>query len=305
VGRIEKQRIIDPLLTGIVQGFSNPAESYIADKVLPIVGGLTKEAGKIAKTTKDHFKSFATYRAIHAGSNIAKLAPASTISYALDEFDFAVPIDYREEQESNFDLEQGASFAVREIMLLDREVRTATLLTTAGTYSGNTASPSTKWGASNATPIADITAANEAMRLTCGRRANTITFGPTAWDKFRVHPSVVGLIQYAGVGVVTVDIAKTLLGIENLYIADAIKASDADVFSDVWGDNVILQYHAPKQLRSSLYTPSFGFTLVKGSGLVIDKFGDLGGKVNYVRGTTIETPLVHGAVAGYLLSDCV
>lgn len=298
--RLTDLRLVDPLLTSIVQGMSNDDANFVADIVFPVVPVQT-ESGYFAEMTKEHFKSFNTERAIHADSNEAIIPAPSKIAWTLDEHDISVPVDYREEAEAVFSVEQGAAFSVREILRLAREKRVATLLQDNTKYTNsNHTTISTKWDTASGDPLVDINDAIDGVRAISGRRPNGIIFGASAWKTFTTNASVLDRIKYSGLGIVSQETARQLIGVAELNVGDAISASDAGAFSDVWGDNVVLYYKPSAALRPSLYVPSFGYTLQRGGGILIDRY-TVNRKVNYVRGTTIETQLFHGNVAGWLL----
>lgn len=304
MGKIENIRIIDELLSSIAQGYSNA--EYISDQIFPVVA-TTREAGKIPHFTKEAFILDEAVRAMGADSNVIDTVEMDNpISWGLTEYDLAAPLDYREVDETDLDLERAKTLVLTEKMLLGREKRTANLLQTPGNYTNsNTSVIVTKWTASNSTPIKDIEAASEVIRGNIARRPNTLLLGASAFSALKNHPDFVGRLANTKTAVVTAPLVAEIVDIPNVIVGSSIWIDRlTGVKADVWGDNAILAY-VPKGVRDarSMLTPGFGYTLAKKGWAPIDKYTNAGGKVTYIRHTALESPLFHGNIAGYLLQD--
>lgn len=304
MGKIENIRIVDELLSSIAQGYSNA--EFISDKIFPVVA-TRREAGKIPHFTKEAFILDEAVRGMGADSNVIDtMDMQDPISWGLTEYDLASPLDYREVDETDLDLERSKTIILTDKMLLGREKRTANLLQNAGNYTnGNTAAIGVKWTASNSTPIKDIEAASEVIRGNIARRPNTLLLGASAFSALKNHPDFVGRLANTKTAVVTAPLIAEITDIPNVIVGNAIWINRlTGTQSDVWGDNAILAY-VPTGVRDlrSMLTPGFGYTLTKKAWAPVDKYTNLGGKVTYIRHTALESPLFHGNIAGYLLQD--
>lgn len=303
-GTQANNRIVDELLSAVAQGYSNGA--YIADQVFPEVV-VTKEAGKIRHFTKDLFHYHSAQRALGAHSNVLNQGNRAPIGWSLNEYDLAIPVDYREEAETtDINLERAKTYELTEMMKLRREKKVADAVQTAGNYTdGNTAAVGTKWNTETGDPIADVQAAKVVVRGNIGREPNTLTLGYAAYQAAKNNPEVIERVKYSQKGVVTAEILKELFEVENLIVGKAVWINPAtEVQADVWGDNAILSYvtSAGRDQRS-IRTPGFGYTLVKRGWPPVDTYFIEGGKVKMIRYTANEEILFHGSIAGYLLTD--
>ena len=303
--RMLNLRVVDAVLTGLAVGYQN--ETYIADVLFPLAR-VSKEGGKIPKFDKEHFKLFSTERAIRARSNVMQPGDRSFVDVNLEEHDISVPMDYREGEEADFDLEASNALQAEEIIRIRREFIAASLAFNAANYAASnkvTLAGGDQWTTpATSTPIDDIETAKEAVRMATGRRANTVAFGAVSWAVFKRHPQVLEAIKYTQVGIVTEELAARLLGVKKVLVGDAIYQTDAGVMTDVWGDKVWVGYVRPPVdgAKRTVYEPNFGYTAYKIIGET-DKYMVDGGKVQMVRNTANFKQVIVGADAGYLISD--
>lgn len=307
--RMQNLRVVDAVLTNLAVGYRN--DSYIADMILPLAR-VPKEGGKIPVFSKEHFKLFNTERAIRARSNVMQPTDRAFVDVSLEEHDFSVPMDYREGEEADFDLEATNAIIAEEVIRIRREKIAADLVFNAAPYAASnkvTLAGTDQWLSSGApgstsNPIGDIKAGKEAVRSGIARRANTVLFGATAWEAFSDHPDVVDRIKHTQIGVVTPQLAATLLGVGTVLVGDAVYQTDAGVVADVWGDRVWVGYVRPAAAgaRRTVFEPSFGYTAYKLIGET-DKYTAEGGKIQFVRNTALFKQVVVGYDAGYLISD--
>lgn len=302
--KMSRLRVVDPVLTGVIQGFSNG--EYVADKIFPIVD-VEKEAGKIPVLTKEHFRLYNTKRASGANSNVVDLdLLEDPISYSLSEHDFGVPIDYRESGDSEIALETHAANVVAEVLMLRREKAIADLLQATANYTNsNWSSPTTKWNQASSTPLADLRGAIENVRARIGRKPNRVLIAANAYATLIDHNDFTDRIKYTTMGVVTPQMLASLLDVEEVIVGGAVYANDAMTsMTPVWNESVVIAHVTPgvRAQRNPLI-PSFGYTLQKKGYPQADKYMKEGNKVGVVRGTYLEAELFHGNVAGYLLSN--
>lgn len=307
MSHLSKVRIVDPVLTTLARGYTN--NEFKGSHLFPEVP-VEKEAGKIPQFGKEAFKIYNTERGLRAKSNILQPESNETINYALTEHDISYPIDYREASEDPMPRKQIATNKVQSIIGLRKEYMQAVLAQTSANYpSGSKVALSTTtcWSESTSTPIADLNTGKEVIRTKTGKRANTLLLGATAFGVLKEHASILDRIKYTQSGVITAELLAMILGIENVQIGDAIYATDAGDFADVWGDNAILAY-VPKKLSNipnNEFEPSFGYNFFKKDMPLVDVYPGEGGKVEFVRSTDIFKSYIVGSDAGYFIENCV
>lgn len=310
---LSQARIIDPVLTTVAQGYKQA--DLVGGSLFPQVPvGL--RAGKIVTFGKEDFMLYSTKRA--PGENTKRVQFGMTSgSFSLEDFSLegAVPIENYQEgmaPEKGFTVDHYkiAIYKVSRIMALRLEKAQADLATNASNYGSSnktTLSGTSQWsdfsGVSN--PIKDVETAKEAVRAAIGMRPNTIVMGAKVFAQLKQHPVVRDYLKYTGRDVATPEIMASLFGVARVMIGDAVYASDAGVFSDVWGKSVVLAYTDLASL-GDMGTPTFGYTYnLNGYPIVEQPYFDRNAKSWFVPATRAEAPVIAGASAGYLLSAAV
>lgn len=304
MGRLSKLRVADPVLTNLAIGYSN--DQFVGDALMPFVL-VDKEGGKIPVFGKEHFKLYATERALRAKSNRISPEDIGAIDIALDEHDLEYPIDYREDAESAFPLQARATAVVTEGIRLRHEVMVATLAQNPASYpTGNKIALS---GTSQFTDVANsdpegvITDAKAAVRAKIVREPNTMVIGYAAWMALKKHPKLRAILSDTRQRVLQLNDLRDIFEIPNIYVGRAVTANDAGVVSDVWGDNIVLAYVPQTDMaQRSPYEPSYGYTLRRRGQPVVDTRTE-DGKIELIRNTDIFRPYLLGADAGYLISN--
>jgi hypothetical protein len=159
-------------------------------------------------------------------------------------------------------------------MLLRRELEWLSTFFTTGVWAENMTGVAAAPGANQflqldqagASPISLFRKARRRFNLRTGTDANTLVVGPEVWDVLIDHPEIVSRIQYTQAGFLTEDLVARALGVDNIYVAESVMATDsgdeltADVFpqtSYLAGKSMLLCYAAPRPNRTA---PSAGYT---------------------------------------------
>ncbi len=301
---LQKKRVVDQVLTNIARGFKNA--SHVAEHLFPVVS-VSKEGGKIPEFTKESFKIYNTERAIRAKSNRINPENRTEIDFVLTEHDLEYPIDYREQDEDIFPSRLHATTVVTDGISLRHEKMAADIVQDLATFpTGNkvTLAAGDKFTNTSSNPFLVFDAAKEAIRGKIAQRPNVCIIGASSFSALKNHPAVVDRIKYTQHAVITAELLRQLLDFDELYVGDAVYATDADVFQDIWQDNVVIAY-VPKSISGvprSYYEPAFGYTLRKKNNPMVDSYTEAG-KVEIIRNTDIFIPKVVGADAGYLIND--
>jgi len=299
------KRIVDPVLTSLARGFSQP--NLVASQLFPEVF-VEKEGGKVPLFNKEAFKIYNTERAIRANSNVINPEGINTLPYSLTEHDIAYPMDYREVAEDIRNLKVYATHVTTETIKLRLEKQVADLVQNLASFPvGNkvTLAAGDKFDNDASNPVHIFESAKEAVRAKIAKRPNVAIIGASAYSALKNHPKILEKIRYTQHAIMTPALLASLLEIPNLFIGEAVYSSDDDVFADVWSDNVVLAY-IPGQatnVERSLYEPSFGYTFKKRNFPIVDVYAGEGNKVEFVRNTDIFQALIVGADAGFLIND--
>lgn len=310
---LSQARVVDPVLTTVAQGY----------KQLELVGGnlfpqvpVGLRAGKIISFRKEDFMLYNTQRA--PGENTRRVqfgydsGNFALVDYSLEG---ALPVEIQQEAENGangFSIDM-ASIALRKplsIMALRLEKAQADLARNASNYgSGNktTLSGTSQWsdysGTSN--PVTVVETAKEAIRSQTGKRPNVCVMGPAVMAKLRAHPVVVDRMKYTGRDVATAEILASLFGVDRVIVGEAIYASDAGTFADVWGKDVVLAYSELSSL-ADMGTPSYGYTYnLSGYPLAEVPYYDRNAKSQFFPVTRAEAPVIASAISGYLIQNAV
>lgn len=302
MGRLSKLRVVDPVLTNLATGYTN--EQFVGDQLMPFVL-VDKEGGKIPLFGKEHFKVYSTERALRAKSNRINPEDIGSVDVALDEHDLEYPIDYREDAESAFPLQARATNTVVEGIRLRHEVMVAEMVQNPASYSvGNkiALSGASRFTDDTSDPEGVVSDAKAAVRAKIVKEPNTMVIGYSTWRVLKRHPKLKAILSDTRSRLVQLADLREIFEIENIVIGRAVKASDAGVTTDIWGDNMVLAYVPKASGDRSPYEPSFGYTLRKKGNPVVDTRTE-DGKIELIRNTDIFRPFLLGADAGYLISD--
>lgn len=304
MGRLSNLRVVDPVLTNLAAGYTN--EQFVGDQLMPFVL-VDKEGGKIPLFGKEHFKVYSTERALRAKSNRINPEDIGSVDVAMDEHDLEYPIDYREDAESAFPLQSRATNTVVEGIRLRHEAMVADMVQNPANYAvGNkiALSGTSRFTDATSDPEGVVSDAKAAVRSKIVKEPNTLVIGYATWRVLKRHPQLKAILSDTRPRLVQLADLREIFEIENIVVGKAVKASDAGVTSDIWGDNMVLAYVPTVKSAGdrSQYEPSFGYTLRKRGNPVVDTRTE-DGKIELIRNTDIFRPFLLGADAGYLISD--
>jgi hypothetical protein len=311
---LSQARVIDPVLSTIAQGLTQPG--LIGDALFPQVP-VSMRGGRIITFGREDFMLYSTGRA--PGENTKRVQFGySGSSYALVDYSLegALPIEVMQEQEANANgwTIDGAAMAIRKvssIMALRLEKAQADLARNFSSYGASnriTLSGTSQWsdytGTSN--PLAVIETAKEAVRAATGKRPNTVVMGAATMARLRQHPIITDRMKYTGRDIATTEILASLVGVDRVLVGDAIWSNDAGTaFTDVWGKDVVVAYTELGSL-GDMGAPTFGYTYNLGGYPVVEQpYYDRNAKSWFFPVTRVEAPVIAGISAGYIIQNAV
>jgi hypothetical protein len=306
---------VDRLLTNISIGYKNP--DYIADNLFPMVP-VTKRSDIVPKYDQSHwFRNAAVKRAPGTKSEGGGYKVDTTDTYYAHRYSFRSEIDddTRENADAPFNLDRESTEFVTDKMLMAREVNFATNFFTTSKWGADKTGGSdfTVWSNyGSSSPLVDVDAYKDTAEAKIARELRTGVIGKQVWLQLKWHPDLVDTIKYTQKGQVSVDLAASLMELDNLYVGRAIQttsnegvAESSVVYSRIWGKHMLLLY-VPKS--PSLMTPAAGYNFVwKSQGLLqyIKRMRDEEREVDIIEGNSYFDQKKTAANAGVFLSGAV
>lgn len=300
-------RVIDPILTEIAQGYKHPA--MVGSSLFPVVP-VGRRGGTVLSFGKEDFMTYATGRA--PGSNTKRVqfgyqgAPYALLQEALEGM---VPFEIEEESgEPGVDMASMSVRKVQNIIYLSHERKCAALATNAALYANEnklTLSGTGQWSHADSDPIKAVETAKDAVRAKIGLRPNTMVIGAAVFAGLKTNKAVIERTKYTGRDVPTPEILASLFDVDRVMVGDAITASDAGVFSDVWGKFAVLAYTDTSGIQD-MGSPSYGYTYrLRGYPVVEQGYYDNNAKSMVYPVTDELAPVLAAADAGFLFSAAV
>jgi hypothetical protein len=290
---------VDPVLTQISVDFKNA--DYVGKELFP-VAPVDFPGGKYAKfSTKNKHKIQRSL--ISANSRAPMVEWDMTFdTYSADYHGFAKPVSEIARQWAasgvgrSTSLEVYTTEFVKNMTLLEYEYLVATKATTAGTYSGQTDTPNTKWDADGATPISDVKDAASSMAVA----PNMAIIPKPVFDVLSENSAILDRIKYVGGGgFVTAEILAQVFNLDKVVVAKARETFGGDY---IWGENMVLAYVAP-QVGPEIVT--FGLTFSPDGEDFIRNYTDdtIGRGAQVIESHWAYDINVVAAQAGFLLSS--
>lgn len=301
---------IDPALTAIAVVYQNAG--YIADLVMPrtLVG---KQEFKFLQFPVDAMFNIPDTRVGRRSKPNEIVIDAtevtdSTVDRGLDATVPQADIDNADARYRPLDM---AAMQLAELIALDREKRVAGIFFNPASYLAGL-KQTLAGGAQfsdyvNSDPIGVIGAALDLPLM----RPNQITFGQTAWTKFRAHPKIVeavlgtgaaqGMVGRKAVGELF-EVGEVIVGASR---SNAAKPGQAANLTRLWGKHIALTYKAPVVAGQGEAT--FAATFEWGSrvaGAEYDKDVGMRGGQRVRVGESVKERII-AAQAGYFIENAV
>lgn len=209
-----------------------------------------------------------TYRTLRApGTRAASMDwNVSSDSYSCDEhaLEHPIPDEVRNEADAPLKPESDGAEMLTDALMLDHEVRIATLATTSGSYyTGHSNAAGTKWDDFTASdPIEDVRAMNALIHKQIMRPANTMLLGKEVFDVLRNHPAILSRLSDNNLKIVTAQMLAQLFDVAQVIVGGArqitsVGKAATETSSYVWGKNVILAYVGAPGLKTITFGQVF------------------------------------------------
>jgi hypothetical protein len=261
----QQAAVIDPVLSTYARGYRN--QEFIADALFPRAMIPNRSMRQI-RFGKEAFRMLNTRRAPGADKRRIQYGYASDpVALLQDALEGVVPIEHMEEAASvpGIDLAEAAIQMVMDVIDLNLEFDAATIARNAANYGVNnkvTLTGTARWTNAASNPQKAVMDAQEAIRRSIGRYANTLTLGPTAANALRQHQMIKDQFKYTGRDSITNDMLAAFFDVKRVVVGKAVflpeTAADTAMATDVWGDDAILAYVPEK--GNNYQVPSYGYT---------------------------------------------
>ncbi|MCY8015538.1 hypothetical protein MOD67_13995 [Bacillus licheniformis] len=173
-----------------------------------------------------------------------------------------------------FNLKEMAARQVKAKLLLNKEIKTANLMTNQNNFhkdlkisvGDTTTADLIKWSDyEKSDPMKDIFKLREKVERLGGMDMNTLVLSKPVYNILKFHPKLKAtLAGFTSPEMVSDEAIKQLLGIENLIVANARRATSAQrrvgeggMTNYIWGNNAVLMYLPKKPARD---TPAAAYT---------------------------------------------
>jgi hypothetical protein len=251
---------IDVALSQFARGYRN--NTLVAEELFPRV--------EVQRESDFYWQFGRENQALRENTNRAPGTAAERIQQSLSKTkyfttDHSLARLITDEERGNFmagDLEQWATQALMDKLLLDEEVSVAAFATNTANYANTnsiTLAGQSQWSdLANSTPISDVETAKSQIRQ-IGAEANTMIISDPVYQKLRVHPAILDRFKYVQAGQITLQNLAAVFGVEEVFLASAVQLDKNDNASFVWGKHVVLAYC---QDNPTMMDPSFGKTFV-------------------------------------------
>ncbi len=251
---------IDVALSQFARGYRN--NTFVAEELFPRV--------EVQRQSDFYWQYGRENQALRENTNRAPGSAAERIQQSLSKTkyfttDHSLARLITDEERGNFmagDLEQWATQALMDKLLLDEEVSVAAFATNPANYAGTnsvTLAGQSQWSdLANSTPISDVETAKSQIRQ-IGAEANTMIISDPVYQKLRVHPAILDRFKFVQAGQITLANLAAVFGVEEVFLASAVQLDNNDNANFVWGKHVVLAYC---QDNPTMMDPSFGKTFV-------------------------------------------
>lgn len=256
---------IDYALSNISLAYIQSADAFIANRVFPMVPVPNQTNKYYVYTKNDWFRDEAQIRppgteSAGSGYNL------TTDNYSCDVYALHKDIDDQtlKNADAAINLEREAAMFVVQRMLVKREIEWA------ASFFGTSIWGTDVTGGTNfaqwdnyatSKPLVDVQAGKTTVLSTTGFEPNTLVLGYQVYAALLNHPEIVDRIKYTSSDAITQQILARYFGVDNLFVAKAVKATNVEgetaAYGFTHGKHALLCYvpSAP-----GLLTPSAGYT---------------------------------------------
>ncbi len=304
---LSQVRVIDPILTGIAQGYVHT--NHVGRILFPAIPVLV-HGGKVIEFGREGFRDYQARRAPGADTKEIQFGYEGK-DFVLEQFalNARVPREHMQDadQVPGIDLGKRATNTVLQSLSLSTEIQQAKLATDPASYADDNKLAllgSAKWSDPDSDPVGDVEYAKDQVATSCGVEPNRMVMGRPVIKALKQHPKIIERFKYTSSESITTDMLAGLFDLEQLAVGKANYvdgAADDAPFKRAWGDVACLGY-VPSEL-GGIEQPSFGYTYVMTGHPFVEKPHWDNSKKSWVYGVTYERkPVLTGIASGFLFT---
>jgi len=263
---------VDAPLTNISVAYIQKADSFIADKVFPIISVKKQSDRYFVYLKEDWFRDEAVERVMGTESAGGGYEIDNTPTYFCKIYAYHKDVTAADRANSDIPLQpdEDASQFVAQKFLLRRETEWATRFFATGIwdteYDGAASTSGTDlkyWNASDSDPIGDVATAQLDIQSVTAFKPNVMVIGPYVYKALRNHADILDRIKYTqGPAIPTPNLLAQLFDVDKVLVAQAVKNSAAKGATEstdfIYGKHALLAYAAPSP---GLKQPTAGYIM--------------------------------------------
>ncbi len=301
-------RIVDPVLSGIAQGYVHAQR--VGHTLFP-ANDVLQRGGTVIEFGRESFLNYKSRRAPGADAVNIQFGYEGK-PYSLSQFSLDAPIPREHMEEAlavpGIDLGKRAVNVAMDSLTLTLEIEQAELAGNPASYPAAnklTLAGSARWSDPASDPIGDIDAAKDQVRTTCGVEPNRMVISNKGFRALKRHPNIMDRFKYTTAESITAKMLAGIFDLDELNVGKTTYVENLDAsgaFKEAWGNFACMAY-VPTQ-DAALDQPSFGYTYtLKGHPFVEPPRWE-GGERSWVYGVTYERrPVLTGMAAGFLFQS--
>lgn len=307
-------RLVDPILSNLAFGYSNP--NLIGHELFPRVG-VPAKSGKIIKFGKDAFRVINSRRAPGTVTKRITIGVADeNFSLYSNALDCVVPKEWLPEAAltPGLNFQRSSLETVMQIELNNLEYEQANLARNPAAYSATnkvSLAGNAKWiDYANSDPIGDVKAGREAIRKKTGQYPNKMVIPADVHNILSEHPKLLAKFSNDELQIMTIEHYQKIFQVKKVVIGMSmlINPDNNDAFEDVWTNDVILAI--VPEVITSMASMSFGYNYVLDAPgnkhPNVEAFWYDRGIKSHVAGVEYERQsLLTGMDSGYLIQGCI
>lgn len=255
-------RVVDPVLTEHARGYTNA--DFVGEALFPVVEMPTRAAKRI-EFDRSSFRRRRTRRA--PGTPIAALEfgfEGKPVALHQEALSAITPIEHQQEAGAvpGIDLQQVGVDTVLAVIAMEKEIQRAEVARNAASYAASNKSALVgdyKWSDPDSNPKEQVFDGKEVIRKRIGRRPNTLVLTGGLTSALGKHPKLLDHYKHTNSSSITIAMLAAYFDIDNVVSGDGIYDQADGTTVDIWGNDAILAWVAPKGQRQ-MPLPSFGYT---------------------------------------------
>jgi hypothetical protein len=239
----------------------------VGDVLFPVVK-VRKQSDLYYEFGREHWLPEDEYRAPATPAIEIPGLTVSTSPYFAREYALAIPVadEERENTDSPMDPDRDGTELITNKLMLRREQRIQTLVTTTTNYAtgfSTTLSGTSQWSDYvNSDPIGDVKTGIRKIHSSIFMEPNVGIFPYEVMSILEDHPDFIERIKYSQLGVLTADLIAALFGLAKIVVPgigyDSSVPGAAASIGYLWGKDVVMAWTGPAGLKK----PNFGYEFV-------------------------------------------